>query len=69
MNISINQAVPISLSVQPLGDVTIATILPDRSGKEGRGPLERTKERGTDNLEGDMHSMTVMSFRLSKQMR
>jgi hypothetical protein len=66
MNISINQAVPISLLVQLLGDVAIAAILPDRSDKEGRGLLERMKEGGTDNPEGDTHSMTVMSSRLSE---
>ena len=67
INISINQAVPILLSVQPLGDVAITTILPDRLGNKGKGLLERTKEGGTDNPEGDMHSMTVMSSRLSER--
>jgi len=61
-----NHAVPISLLVQLLGDVTIAAILLDRSGKEGMGLLERTNEGGTDNPEGDMHLMTVMSSRLSE---
>jgi len=66
INVSINHAVPISLSVQPLGDVTITAISLDRLGKEGMGPLERMNEGGTDNLEGDMHLMTVMSSRLSE---
>jgi hypothetical protein len=59
MNVSMNHAVLISLSVQPLGDVVIAAISPDRSGNEGMGPLERTKEGGTDNPEGDMHSIST----------
>ncbi len=66
INVSVNQAVPILLSVQPLGDVAIAAILLDRSGNEGKGLLERMKEGGTDNPEGDMDSMTVMSSRLSE---
>jgi len=66
MNISINHAMLISLLVQPLGDVTIAAISLDRSGNEGMGLLERTKEGGTDNPEGDTHLMTIMSSRLSK---
>src|SRR5216683_3269470 len=69
INVSMNHAVPILLLVQPLGDVTIATILKDGSGKEGMGPLERTKEGGTDNPEGDTHSMMVISSKLSKRMR
>jgi len=69
MNVSVNYAVPISLSVQPLGDVAIAAISPDRSGNEGMGLLERMKEGGTDNPEGDTHSMTVMSSRLSEQIQ
>jgi hypothetical protein len=67
MNVSMNHMVPISLSVQPLGDVVIALILLNRSGKEGVGPLERTKEGGADNPEGEMHSMTVISSRLSER--
>jgi hypothetical protein len=62
-----NQAVPISLSVQPLGDVAIAKIVLDRVGNEGTHPLERTNEGGTDNLDGKMHLMTVISSRLSEQ--
>jgi len=58
----------ISLSVQPLGDVVIAEIVLDRVGNEGTHLLERTNEGGTDNSDGEMHSMTVMSFRLSEQM-
>src|SRR6266853_4773006 len=69
MNVSVNHAVPISLSVQPLGDVAIAAILPDRWGNERVGPLERTKEGGTDKPEGDMHSMTIMSSKLSDRIR
>ncbi len=65
--VSVNHAVLILLLVQPLGNVVIAVILLDRSGKEGVGPLERMKEGGTDNPEGDMHLMTIMSSRLSKQ--
>ena len=67
MKVSMNHAVPISLLVQLLGDVAIAAILPERSGNEGMGPLERTKEGGTDKPEGDMHSMTIMSSKLSEQ--
>ncbi len=67
MNVSMNHMVPISLSVQPLGDVAIAAILLDRLGKEGVGPLERMKEGGTDNPEGDTHLMTIISSRLSEQ--
>jgi len=66
INVSMNHTVLISLLVQPLRDVMIAVISLDRSGKEGMGPLERTNEEGTDNPEGDMHSMTVISSRLSK---
>jgi len=69
MNVSVNHAMPILLLVQPLGDVVIAVILPDRSGNEGMGPLERMKEGGTDNPEGDMHSITIMSSRLSEQIQ
>jgi hypothetical protein len=69
MKDSMNQAVPISLSIQPLGDVAIAEIVPDRVGNEGTHLLERTNEGGTDNLDGEMHSMTVMSSRLSERMR
>ncbi len=69
INVSMNHAVPISLSVQPLGDVVITAISLDRLGKEGMGPLERTNEGGTDNPEGDMHLMTVMSSRLSERMQ
>src|SRR6266853_891919 len=69
INVSMNHAVPISLSVQLLGDVAIAAILKDGLGKEGMGPLERTKEGGTDNPEGDTHSMMVISSKLSKRMR
>ena len=69
MNVSMNHAVPISLSVQPLEDVAIAEILPDRPGNEGMPPLERTNEGGIDNPDGEMHSMTVMSSRLSERMR
>ena len=36
---SMNQAMPISLSVQPLGDVVIAEIVLDRVGNEGTHPL------------------------------
>jgi hypothetical protein len=68
MNISKNHTVLILLSVQPLGEVTIAVILLDRSGKEGMGPLERTNEGGTDNPEGETHSMTVISSKLSERM-
>jgi len=64
-----NHAVPILLSVQPLGDVAIAAILLDRLGNEGMGPLKRTKEGGTDNPEGDTHSMTVMSSKLSERIQ
>src|SRR5216683_2005935 len=60
MNVSMNHAMLISLSVQPLGDVAIAAILPDTSGNEGVGPLKRTKEGGIDKPEGDTHSMTIM---------
>jgi len=67
MNVSVNHAVPISLSVQPLGDIAIAVILPEMLGNEGVGLLERTKEGGTDNPEGDTHSMTIISSRLSDQ--
>ena len=67
MNISKNHAMPILLSVQPLGEVMITAILLDRLGKEGMGPLERMNEGGTNNPEGDMHSITVMSSKLSKQ--
>jgi len=66
MNVSKNHTVPISLSVQPLGEVVIAAILLDRLGKEGMGLLERMNEGGTDNPEGEMHSMTVMSSKLSE---
>jgi hypothetical protein len=66
INISINHAMPISLLVQPLGDVAITEILKDGLGKEGMGLLERTKEGGTDNPEGDTHSMMVISSELSK---
>ena len=64
-----NQAVPILLSVQPLGDVAIAEIVPDRVGNEGTHMLERTNKGGTDNPDGEMHSMTVMSSRLSERTR
>ena len=47
IKVSMNHAVPILLSVQPLGDVAIAVILLDRLGNEGMGLLERTKEGGT----------------------
>ena len=67
MKDSMNQAVLISLSVQPLGDVAIAEIMPDRVGNEGTHPLERTNEGGTNNPDGEMHSMTVMSSRLSER--
>jgi hypothetical protein len=67
MNVSVNHAMPISLSVQPLGDIAIAEILLDRPGNEGTHLLERTNEGGTDNLDGEMHSMMVMSSRLSEQ--
>jgi hypothetical protein len=66
MNISKNHAVLILLLVQLLGEVTITAISLDRLGKEGMGLLERTNEGGTDNPEGDMHLMTVMSSKLSK---
>jgi hypothetical protein len=66
MNISKNHAVPISLLVQLLGEVAITAILLDRLGKEGMGPLERMNKGGTDNPEGEMHSMTVMSSKLSE---
>jgi len=67
MKVSMNHAMLILLLVQLLGDVAIAMILPDRLGNEGMGLLKRTKEGGTDNLEGDMHSMTVISSKLSEQ--
>jgi len=67
MKVSMNQAVPISLSVQPLGDVAIAEIVPDRVGNEGTHPLERTNKGGTNNPDGEMHSMMVMSSRLSER--
>jgi len=66
INISMNHAVPILLSVQPLGDIAIAAILKDGLGKEGMGLLERTKEGGTDNPEGDTHLMIVISSKLSE---
>jgi hypothetical protein len=66
MNIFKNHTVLISLLVQLLGEVTITAISLDRLGKEGMGLLERTNEGGTDNPEGDMHSMTVISSKLSK---
>ena len=69
IKVSMNHTVPILLSVQSLGDVVIAMILPDRSGNEGMGPLERMKEGGTDNPEGDMHSMTIMSSKLSERIQ
>src|SRR6266851_7076570 len=69
MKVSMNQAVLISLSVQPLGDIAIAEIVLDRVGNEGTHPLERTNKGGTDNLDGEMHSMMVVSSRLSEQMR
>src|SRR5216683_3261143 len=52
MNVSMNHAMLISLSVQLLGDIVITAILPDTSGNEGVGLLERTKEGGIDNPEG-----------------
>ena len=67
MKVSINHAMLISLLVQLLGDVAIAVILPKRSDNKGMGPLKRMKEGGTDNPEGDIHSMTIISSKLSKQ--
>ena len=66
MKVSMNQAMLISLSIQPLGDVAIAEIMSDRVGNEGTYPLEKMNEGGTDNLDGEMHSMMVMSSRLSE---
>jgi len=67
MKVLMNQAVLISLSIQPLGDVAIAEIVPDRVGNEGTHPLKRTNEGGTDNPDGEMHLMMVMSSRLSER--
>ena len=66
MKDSMNQAVPILLSVQPLGDVAIAEIVLDRVRNEGTHLLKRTNKGGTDNLDGKMHLMMVMSSRLSE---
>ena len=67
MKVLMNQAVLILLSIQPLGDVAITEIMPDRVGNEGTYPLEKMNKGGTDNLDGEMHSMMVMSFRLSER--
>ena len=67
MKDSMNQAVPILLSVQPLGDIAIAEIMPDRVGNEGTHPLERMNEGGTNNPDGEMHLMMVISSRLSER--
>ena len=67
MKVLMNQAVPILLSIQPLGDIAIAEIMPDRVGNEGTHLLKRMNEGGTNNLDGEMHLMMVMSSRLSER--
>jgi hypothetical protein len=67
MKVSMNQAMLILLSIQLLGDVAIAEIVPDRVGNEGTHLLERMNEGGTNNPDGEMHSMMVISSRLSEQ--
>ena len=47
----------------------ITVILKNGLGKERMGLLKRIKEGGTDNLEDDMHSMMVISSKLSEQMQ
>jgi hypothetical protein len=47
----------------------ITVILKNGLGKERIGLLKRIKEGGTDNLEGDMHLMMVISSKLFKQMQ
>jgi hypothetical protein len=69
MKVSMNQAMLISLSIQLLVDVVIAEIVPDRVGNEGTHPLERTNEGGTNNPDGEMHLMMVISSRLSERTR
>ena len=69
INVFMNHAIPISLLVQLLWNVTITMILKNGLGKEGMGLLKRIKKGETDNLEGDMHSMMVISSKLSEQMQ
>jgi hypothetical protein len=61
MNISVNYMVPILLLVQPLGDITIAVILLERSEKEGESskkPLSSKEFEGMLVLDLDMKIRT-----------
>jgi hypothetical protein len=64
MNWSLNHTAPSSLSVHLLCDVLMALIW---ALSTGVGPSERINNGGMVRPEGETHSMTVMSSRLSDQ--